>query len=114
MASIPVFKWKPDLGASPVTKPNVSVVSFGDSYELRVAESLNRSKTTWTLSFTATAKQILEIRDFLVDRGGLESFSWTNPLGDTNHYVCREWTGPLQQQSGVYNISANFEQVFES
>lgn len=114
MASFPIFEWKPDLGAAPSSKPLVSAVSFGDGYELRVGESLNRVKTTWTLTFTRTAQEALKIRQFLMDRAGLESFQWTDPLNQTNIYVCREWQGPVQQQKGLYTISANFEQVFES
>lgn len=114
MASFPIFEWKPDLGAAPTSKPLVTAVSFGDGYEQRVGESLNRVKTTWTLVFTRPIKEALEIRQFLIDRAGLESFQWTDTLGQTAHYVCREWQGPTQQQRGLYTITANFEQVFET
>lgn len=114
MASFPVFKWKPDLGASPTSKPLVSAVGFGDGYEQRIAESLNRVKTSWTLVFTRPIKEALEIQEFLMDRAGIECFTWTDTLGQTNQYVCREWQGPSQQYKGLYVINATFEQVFES
>lgn len=113
MASVPHFKWKPDLGAMPSYKPLVTPVSFGDGYELRVGQSLNRVKSAWNLTFSRTVKECLEIRDFLIERGGLESFTWTTPVGETFRYVCREWQGPSQQMAGVYVITATFEQVFE-
>lgn len=114
MASFPEFTWKADLGAALSSKSLVTSVSFGDGYEQRVGESLNRIKDSWQLTFSRPAKEILEIRAFLKDRAGLESFQWTTPLGETQNFVCREWTGPTQQELGLYVITATFEQVFES
>lgn len=114
MASFPVFTWKPDLGAAPSTRPLVNTVSFGDGYEQRTAQSLNRNKLSWSLVFTRPLQEALEIQQFLEDRSGLESFTWTDTLGRTNQYVCRQWDGPSQQYRGLYVINATFEQVFES
>lgn len=112
--TFPEFKWRPDLGATPTVTPMVTQVKFGDGYELRVAESLNRTKTSWTLTFTRTLQECSEIHEFLLARAGLEAFQWTDTLGRTATYVCREWQGPVQQYRGVYVVSATFEEVFES
>ena len=114
MASFPVFEWKADLGAERSSQPLVSNVSFGDGYEYRVSESLNRVRVSYSVNFTRPAKEIMEIENFLVDRAGSESFKWLDPLGTERTWVCREWTGPTQQAQGVYVLSATFEEVFES
>lgn len=109
----PVFSWKPDLGAQPTNTPLVQKVSFGDGYEQRVGESLNRVRHDWDVTFTKSKDEAFAIRDFLEARGGLESFSWTTTIGETRVFVCREWQGPSQQYRGLYVITAKFEEVFE-
>ena len=112
-SSFPIFEWKPDLGAERTSEPLATTVSFGDGYELRVGQSLNRVKHGYTVTFTRTAQEALQIASFLEDRAGLECFEWTDPLGETRSWVCRKWNGPTQQARGVYVIEANFEEVFE-
>lgn len=108
------FTWKPDLGATPTNTGLVTKVSFGDGYELRVGESLNRVRQDWEVTFSRDVNEALEISDFLIARGGLEAFSWETPIGQTKTFVCREWNGPTQQYRGVYVITAKFEEVFEA
>lgn len=119
MASLPEFTWIPDLGALPTRTPIVSQIKFGDGYELRVGESLNRVRTSWELTFTRPAEEIIAIDDFLTARGGLEAFRWKTPIKKDGAYVersfvCREWQGPSQQERGLYVISATFDEVFEN
>lgn len=113
MATFPIFEWKPDLGAQRTSEPLVTPVSFGDGYEQRVGESINRVKHGYTVTFTRTAKEALEIATFFEDRAGVESFKWEDPLGEERTWVCRKWNGPTQQARGVYVVEANFEEVFE-
>lgn len=112
--TLPEFTWLPDLGANPTSTSLVQKVSFGDGYEMRVGESINRVREDWDLTFTKDLTEALAIRDFLKARGGLESFSWTTTVGDTKAFVCREWQGPSQQYKGLYVITAKFEEVFEA
>lgn len=112
--TLPEFTWRPDLGAQSTNTPLVQKVSFGDGYEQRVGESLNRVRHDWDLTFTRDIEEILAIRDFLEARAGLEAFSWTTTIGETKAFVCREWQGPSQQYRGVYVITAKFEEVFEA
>ena len=119
MSTFDKFKWKPDLGALPTRTPIVSVVSFGDGYELRVGESLNRVKSSWDLTFTRPADEIVEIDEFLTSKAGVEAFSWETPIKNKNGYVtgvfvCREWQGPAQTEPVLYTLTDKFEQVFES
>lgn len=112
--AFPEFKWIPDLGVSVSSKPLVSVVSFGDGYELRVAESLNRVKKSYDLTFTKPLSEAREIIAFLEEMGGLSAFRWTSPTDVTVMVVCREWNGPNQEVKGLYTVKATFEEVFES
>lgn len=114
MTTLPNFKWLPDLGATPTYQPLVTTVNFGDGYEVRVSESLNRTKRAWDVTFSRPLDEIREINQFLLARGGKEPFRWDGTIGETGAYVCRSWTGPSQQYKGVYVISAQFEEVFES
>lgn len=114
MTTMPEFKWLPDLGAAPTSTPLVTVVQFGDGYENRVSESLNRVKTSWEVVFTRPYAEIIEIYKFLQERAGVEGFNWTDPLGFNRSYVCREWNGPSQQMKGVYVLTATFEEIFEN
>ena len=110
--SKPRFKWHPDLGAQSTTKASVNKTKFGDGYELRVAEGINYTPVSWNVKFSRPGQAAKDILAFLKARGGLESFVWTDPLGNEATYVCREWSGS-QQVFGVYTISASFEQVYE-
>lgn len=110
--SKPKFTWAPDLGAEQKTKPNIHQTKFGDGYELRVSTGINVAPKTWSVRFTKSLAEAMEVLAFLEAREGRESFEWTDPLDREAIYVCREWSGS-QQQFGVYSISATFEQVFE-
>ena len=46
-------------------KPNVTVLNFGDDYEQRQAQGLNRIKEEWSLTFTRSYNEINAIDDFL-------------------------------------------------
>lgn len=107
------FSWKPDLGASQTAKPNVHQTKFGDGYELRAKIGINSNPKTWKIKITRDGVTAQAILAFLDAREGLESFTWTDPMGvTTGIYVCREWSS-VQANPGVYEITATFEQVFE-
>lgn len=108
----PVFQWKPDLGAQRTVKPSVRPVKFGDGYEMRVPLGVNYKPRSWSVRFTRAISEIQPLLDFLEARGGVEAFSWVDPLGNTGTYVCREWNH-TQQGFGLYAVSGTFEQVFE-
>lgn len=110
--SKPTFTWLPDLGAQLNQKSTAQPIKFGDGYEQRVASGINYKPKSWSLTFTKGASEAMDILTFLEARGGLESFSWTDPFDKEGTWVCREWNG-AQQAFGVYAVSATFEQVFE-
>lgn len=110
--SKPTFTWSPDLGAQQTVKPTVTQTKFGDGYELRVTAGINSKPRSWDVTFSKGIAEATSILNFLEERGGVESFNWTDPMDKEGTYVCREWNGS-QQAFGVYVISAKFEQVFE-
>lgn len=110
--SSPIFTWSPDLGAQQTVKPTVTSTKFGDGYELRVANSINSRPKDWNVTFTKSIAEAQAILDFLFARGGVEAFSWTDPMGVVGKYVCKEWSSS-QQEFGVFAISGTFNQVFE-
>lgn len=113
MAINSTFPWQADMGAQRSVKPNVTVTKFGDGYEQRVAAGINFKPKTWSVSFTNTGPMIKEMLAFLEDRGGVEAFAWTDPMGDTANYVCREWSSSRMAKGGIYQVTATFEQVYE-
>jgi phage-related protein len=102
-----------DLGAQRSVKPTVTVTKFGDGYEQRQASGINYLPKSWSVTFTNPGPMTKEILAFLETRGGVEAFSWLDPMGDTANYVCREWSSSRQSKTGVYQISGTFEQVYE-
>jgi phage-related protein len=107
----PVFTWNPDVGSQQDVKPNVNVTKFGDGYELRVAAGINNKPQSWSLKFERNYDICNAVVAFLKARGGVESFTWTNPLGETGTFVCRSYK--TQQNVGTMEVTATFEQVFE-
>lgn len=107
------FTWFPDVGGKSECSPKVSAIKFGDGYEQRVPNGINTLPENWTLTFTRTNSESLEILAFLKARGGHESFAWTNPNGEAGTYVCRNWTYDRKNGEGVMQVSCLFEQVYE-
>jgi phage-related protein len=61
----------------------------------------------WSLKFVTN---ISDITAFLRAQGGQASFNWTNPLGVSGMYVCREWkVGHVGAE--VFDLTCDFEQV---
>ena len=83
-----IFTWQPDAGAGTVHKPVVNTATYG-GYEQRDA---------------------LPVSAFLRARGGVDSFTWTPPLGSPGFYVCREWKHE-HLGGGVFVVSGVFDQV---
>lgn len=102
-----VFNWKPAPGASAKVKPAVLAAKFGDGYEQRIVDGLNSQPRKWSLRFTMNVPAVLA---FLEARGGADSFQWTDPLGRTALWVCREWD-PAHVGGDVFDLACTFEQV---
>ena len=108
---LPVFSFKSQLGASLSCKPTVNQTKFGDGYELRVANGINSNPRRWSVKFPALIST--QVEEFLSERGGVEAFLWVDPQGVEGSYVCREWNMNHLADT-LFELSATFEQVFES
>lgn len=103
------FTLIPDFGAALECKPSVEVAKYGDGYEQRVGTAINAQANKWSLKFTREAAAALA---FVKARNGQESFTWTDPLGVSGSYVCREWN--LSHLGAThFALLCDFEQVFE-
>ncbi len=105
----------PDYGASKKAQPNVRSIQFGSGYSQRATFGINQDPKEWTLSWqNRNAADTNAIEDFLEDRGGVESFSWSPP-DETNTYkwVCQDWTKTMPYPN-LFDIAATFIQVFET
>lgn len=109
-----VFIWSPSYGARKTHKPRVLASSFGDGYEQRLGDGINRDPERLDLRFSVRrdAQDGDAIDDFLKARGGVESFYFYTPFKRVGLFVCREWS---RDRSGpIFSvISATFEEVFD-
>ena len=106
----PTLNYYPDLGAQRKMKPAVQQTKFGDGYEARVPTGINNMLCQWQVKFTRNWADAGVILAFLEAQAGVTSFNWTDPLNNTNLFVCRTWD--IQQTNfGVYCVSGTFEQV---
>lgn len=106
------FTWFPDIGGSVEEAPSVSPIKFGEGYEVRIPEGLNRSPETWKLTFSvphATAGSLLA---FLREHGAYKAFNWTTPEKRAGVFVCRQWS--RVRHTGYVSITAEFQEVFEA
>ena len=104
-----------DYGASKKAEPRVRQVQFGSGYSQRARFGLNSDAKVWSLCWeNRSVARANAIEDFLAEGGGFESFSWTPP-DDTSSYkwICRQWTKTMPF-CNLFNITATFEQVFET
>lgn len=106
------FTWRPDLGAERSVQSTAKATKFDDGYEVRITTSLNVTPRKWSVTFTTPLTAHKAILSFLEMRRGVESFEWTDPLGDKALYKCVDWKSS-QQGFGVFKVSGTFEEVFE-
>ena len=104
-----------DYGARKKAAPRVRQVQFGSGYSQRATFGINQDPKVWTLQWeNRTATDANTIEDFLEARGGVQSFNWSPPDESTTYkWICKEWTKTMPY-SNLFNISATFEQVFET
>ena len=108
-----VFTYIPDYSAQFTVQPNVRVTKYDDGYEQRQANGLNTQPKQWSLRFSLrTDAEADAVEAFLVARGGVESFNWTDINGVTGKYVCRSWSR-TKERFNLNTIECKFEQVYE-
>jgi len=108
------FTYTASYGASATQSPRVRMIRFGDGYEQRASFGINTDARTWNLDFRGRddtdANAIIA---FFEARAAVESFDWTPPYGAAGKWICRSWSRSVASD-GANDISATFEEVFES
>ncbi len=91
---------------------------FGDGYSQRAGDGINAALNRWTVSFRSTwlgecvgTYGVKDVRDFLVARGGWQSFRWTPPGGVQGFYTAVGF-GITPEGNSVFTLTATFEEVF--
>lgn len=106
------FTWRPAYGAACDIEPPVRVIKFGDGYEQRQGQGINRQPRAYALLFRRPSDEVAAIAAFLGARGALESFHYTHPGDSAGVFVCRRWRR-VNVDVGIDELSATFEEVFE-
>jgi phage-related protein len=105
------FTWTADYPPVSNRKPRQTTVNLGDGYEHRLRFGLNTALWTWTVTFDNRSNtERAEIDAFFYDRGGVESFTWTNPFGNTRLYICEQWNIEYKTYN-LNKITAEFREV---
>lgn len=102
----------PDAGAQKSHEPRVKVISFGDGYEQRVGDGINKDAEVWELSWTGkTQAEIQAIDTFLKGEAGVTWFYWTTPEGVQKKFVCKRWSVRYFNSANA-DLTATFKQDF--
>lgn len=112
---MPTFTYAPSYGAAATRKPRVKAIRFGDGYEQRQTDGINRRPEIWDLQFiNRSTTDAAAIDAFLATQGGADYFLWTPPVSGAveGKYICREWSRNVGA-GNVESITARFEQVFD-
>lgn len=108
------FTWFASRGSSKKVADRVIYAEFGDGYMQRVTAGINHIKREWQLEFAGRGQTEADaIEDFLIARGGSESFDWTDPRGHVGKWICRNGEFNRTPLAGTNStITAVFEEVF--
>lgn len=106
------FIWFVRKGAALDVTPKVRTAVFGDGYQQRVGDGINRQARVWQIESVDYADEDIDaIEAFLVARDGAESFDWTPPTGAAGKFICKSWRRTAND-GRWQTISATFEEVF--
>lgn len=107
------FDWRPTVDSTSGTvATKVRSAQFGDGYQQRLADGLNNVQSTYTLQFRGDETKVWAIYDFLVARGGAESFWYTHYTSrPARLFYCETWSEPVSD-GPAFTITATFVQTF--
>jgi|TARA_R110002153_G_scaffold192296_2_gene345562 phage-related protein len=110
----------PDKGLTLANKPKVLTSTFGDGYEHRIADGINNTPQSFSLSFATRPKaEIDDIVDFFETKGAVTPFSYI--VSDSNSgsnertvkVICETWSQTWAYDN-FYSLTAKFRRVYES
>ncbi|MGQ0895438.1 phage tail protein [Acinetobacter baumannii] len=106
------FIWCQDLeGNSGSQEFNTLTSKFGDGYEQTTSIGINNKSGTWQYTKTAKESVIREIKTFLDEHKGADSFLWDAPLEGEVRVKAGSYQ-PRCLGGDVWQISTTFTQVF--
>ncbi|MDH0745728.1 phage tail protein [Pseudomonas sp. GD03842] len=105
------FSWCPVVEPTGDGIMKTKKAQFGDGYKQVAADGINNRSETWPLTFRGSEAYIKPIKQFLLDRGGSQSFYWTPPLGEQSLWTCETY-GITPLGGGMYTLTATFDQFF--
>jgi len=105
------FSVEPTYGAQVKKAPKVRLSVFGDGYQQRVGDGINRTARVWTLNFVGDKSAIDAIDLFLATEDGITSFTWTPPTGAVGKWLCSEWNNAIIEYNH-WTLNATFSEVF--
>lgn len=110
--AVETFNYLRQAGAAGTFTYKVLETEFGDGYTQAVADGLNNETQKWPLAFEGGIDDIQPIIDFFRRHKGHKSFYWTPP-GSSGPLLWRVKNFTLQSKGGgIYNLSAEFNQVY--
>ena len=104
------FSWKPLTNLTGTSNLRVKKAQFGDGYSQEAGDGINNESQSWPLTFSGSKAEMQPIADFIRAHHGYIGFYWTPLLGSQGLYKVTAFT--LNENAGVYTITATFEQKF--
>lgn len=105
------FTAVPSVGVNLTSEFRVKKAQFGDGYAQRVADGINSTVRSWSVSFTDTAANIDTIQDFLDNEAGVTAFTWTPPVGSSGLWLCDSYSRSIVEYDHE-TLTATFTEIF--
>ena len=107
-----IFVWDTSLdGNSGSATFRVLSSKFGDGYEQNVSVGINNKSGSWPFNRKAPESVIIEIKKFLDDHKGADSFLWESPQDGQIRVKAGDYQ-IIDLGSNLWQISTTFNQVF--
>lgn len=107
-----IFVWETSLDSNSGTSTfNVLSSQFGDGYAQDISVGINNRKGSWPFNRKANESLITEIKNFLDEHKGADSFLWNSPKDGKIRVKAGDYQ-LLYLGSGLWQISTTFTQVF--
>ena len=110
--AVETFTFKRQAGAQGKITYRVKTAQFGDGYAQTVQDGINNKTQDWPLSFEGSIADMQPILDFFDRHGGHKSFWWHPPGSATPLLFRADAVNLTSRGGGVYQVTAEFKQVF--
>jgi len=104
------FTWRPLTNPTGTSTFAVLSAQFGDGYSQEAEDGINNETQSWPLTFSGSKAEMQPIADFFRAHKGAAGFLWTPFMGVQGIYKVTTFT--MNEASGIYTITATFQQKF--